>query len=435
MGSNQSTQQFDCKQPLTCQVRKKNDCGRFPRDDPTFWNDQTYCLSADRTIDKELCPNGYLTNCSQTYDTPPCLPGYQCIGNVDGQSRTCSSVLPCVGKRGACQRDWDAALQEDPSLGIQCAIGEREDCPPELCSQSKGAADFLSYYCPNNFFVGNQPVVDPLDSEERGQTYCEVGLDQWSPLYLDQKKETIRQIVKKFFEQNPPNSDFSTPDLSSKYGKIKKLIIDNPGIVDDQLNLVCEPYSRADLAFNDELTVICGCHLQPSQYNYLPGIVTSQECDPICNLPGNIPLGKKRCETNGCIIDGASLSVRRNETEVGYDQLCQNNKSDVCTFANITDPGKFEGIDFTQHCQTCMGYNMNTKMLNEIPGCDVQAYYSSDNASLLNLQPPGTTPSLGLNPVVNGKKSNRGKWIIGIVVVVVIIIFLLVILRTLFRKK
>jgi hypothetical protein len=431
MGSNQSHEP-DCKQPLTCQVRKKNDCGRFPRDDPTSWLDQNYCQADDGSIDTDLCPDGYLTNCSRTYDTPPCLPGYQCIGNVDGQTEQCSTTK-CIGKRGVCQRDWDAALTQDPLLGIQCAIGEKDvGCPPELCPQSKGQADFLSLYCPANFFIGNQPNVDPLDSEERGQTYCEVGIEQWSPLYLEQKRETIKKIVLNFFNQNPPNSNFSTPELAWKYGKIKNLILSNPGIVDDQLIQVCAPYTRDDLAFNDELTVICGCHLQPSQYNYLPGIVSSVECDPVCNLPGNIPLGNNKCETGGCIINGASISVRRGETEVQYDQLCPNNKNSVCTFANITDPEKLEGIDFQMHCQTCQSYNMNTKEVEEIPNCDVETYFSQTHSPPLNLQPPGTTPALGLRPV---KKSNKAKWIIGIIIVVVAIIFFILILRAILKKK
>jgi hypothetical protein len=434
MGTNQSKGEPDCKQPLFCQVRKKNDCGRLPRDDPTAWQDQTSCLADDGNIDPELCPDGYLTNCTGGYDPPPCLPGYQCIGYLDGQSTGCS-VAKCVGKRGVCQRDWDSALSIDPTLGIQCAIGTRQDCPPELCPQSKGQADFLSYYCPTNFFVGNQVIDEPLDSEERGQTYCEVGFDQWSPLYLEQKKETIRKVVKNFFNQNPPNSDFSVGDLMQKYGKIKNLILNNPGVADDQLLQVCAPYSRDDLAFNDELTVICGCHLPPSQYNYLPGLVSSPECDPICNLPGNIPLGTKECDKRECIIDGASLTVRRGETEVSYDQLCTNNKNSLCTFASIVDPSKLAGINFQEHCEACQSYNMNTKMVEEIPRCDVEAYFSEERTPLLNLQPPGTTPALGLNPAQQGKKGGRTKWVIGIIVVVVVIIFFLLLLRILLKKK
>lgn len=127
----------------------------------------------------------------------------------------------------------------------------------------------------------------------------------------------------------------------------KELCCAYPFLCSSSLNSICSTVKKEELSYNPSLASWCGCHLSSEEYRkYTDLFGISQECTPLCNREGVIPMSsgsskKIRCEQNVCLIDDLTLSIANSTVSSGINinqvcGSCGDNASCSCILENNT---------------------------------------------------------------------------------------------------
>jgi hypothetical protein len=131
------------------------------------------------------------------------------------------------------------------------------------------------------------------------------------------------------------------------------------------LKTVCDNYTQKDLSNNDSLRKLCGCNLNPIQYEEQSIKYNIQKnCSSLCNLEDTVQTvnvnGKiQTCEQNICIIDNNKINLINNQINgnVNFNQICGGCKDSNCTCYldnnSITVSGAIINGDLNVLSQNC----------------------------------------------------------------------------------
>ena len=333
-------------------------------------------------------------------------------------------------------RDWDTEMSwpnpgPNPRMMTCCSLdagtpNRTQMCPPDVWAGSSKCQDPMVDGCSAlpNLYANNSSLAPSVSN------WCTSYLNQLSSSSYSTNNQVAQNVILQMLaawkeqlngtkpQENDPMTAFFTT-WCSKY----------PGLCDTELEEVCSPLERADLAVADQnlyLPKLCACFMSPDTY-FLPGIIP-KECDALCanNLTNGVPLtqyqydpstGKGKvqpaiCKQSSCVIDGATVSlVNSNTGGITIGSACTACGGGICNciMTNINENliGSSVGGQLSdgQTCGTCV-------LNNKVVPCSSFASSSTEKF----------TP-VRLNASAEKKDIQIGRWLVfGFLVVLFLIL-------------
>lgn len=265
-------------------------------------------------------------------------------------------------------------------LNTQCCNGVNDvsKCPKGYCPANNNCIETMTTYCINN---GSDDPQCALYFKNSNNDLA--------------KKQVVNNLIR-YYTSNPYSNDLTkNPFANNIYNLCRNA---PPGTCDSFLYKACNPYTRDQLNNNQTLLNLCGCHLNPTQYNkykdlkVFGGLFQSQ-CDPLCSNIDTIQQGNDcndvKCSQNVCIIDFSTDNVKK---------LVQ------------------EGLNLNQDCigvpgqgNTCI-VSLNIEQANEVIEKNIKVSQKCGSCKLVDLDNTSMTPvDLDCNDLTSGIKNYFDK--------------------------
>lgn len=235
-------------------------------------------------------------------------------------------------------------------LNVQCCNGNKDlsQCPKGYCPGNNNCIDTLTTYCINN------GVEDPQ---------C---MSYFKNSNNDLAKKQVANNLIDYYTSNPYSNDLLTNPFSGVIYNLCKNVA--PGSCDSFLYTACNNYTRDQLDNNKTLLNLCGCHMNPTQYNkykdleVFGGLFQSQ-CDPLCSDINVIQQGNdcqaQKCSQSVCIIDFSTNDVKKLVQDgLNLNQNCFGvpGQGNTCIISLNIDQAKEvieKNIKVSQKCGSC----------------------------------------------------------------------------------
>jgi hypothetical protein len=212
-----------------------------------------------------------------------------------------------------------------------------------------------------------------------------------------------------------------------------------PGLCQNYMKNHCASYTPQTILAHPSSLKWCGCYMSPDIYStYVDLYQINQECTPICNQAGNLPLVQpdgitaKRCTQSTCVIDNISLDII--DSEIGtldFEQVCsscgQKGGSCQCILSDltfITGGSRINSLELKQKCGGTLCYkNVETDTgttVYPVP-CDTDSTYDPQEIERENAR--------------KAASSQTTQYVVIGVIFVIIIIVLIVLWRMIVPHK
>lgn len=339
------------------------------------------CNTGSNTACNTTCPDGYTStgetvgyNYGDTNSDPH--NAYIPVNQSTNYGNYYFGALNYAPASLVCERDWSKVMDNELSQVNCCSLASTsaDDCDPS--------------YCPNNTWTCKDIMVDKcglnFNNWKSGGQYesqCDKYLATAPP---EDASELIATAASSYFSSFTPVQAANNGDTFMN--KLISMCNMYPGTCDDILRQTCNGLTSSDLDPNNypdnnpAVMQVCGCFLEPSQYN-LPSVCAklpnSQKiaCNTMCNFPNSVkPLNPatgelETCNTTECVIEDVTFNVINSTMGgINIDTVCTGcgtTKSPCgengcnCFFSNIvineigdSVPLKIDGV-----CGNCYIYN------------------------------------------------------------------------------
>lgn len=328
------------------------------------------------------------------------MKGTGCCSNccaIDGLSTTCQRKSFLGNHLLCCLRD--RACHLDDSIDQYCfeTSDKLKTCPPEFRDQSSTSCqDNLYNYCVNDsndisFFnkwlgttvVNGQSFDRPCYKALYRNLYAgsdiacagePIKTEYTSARGFNWTQTLILGAIKRYTDAGYSLDNQSGQpvnlDMNSMFWNI---CYNNPGVCQRALKNYCVGVTPEYIERRLSIRGWCSCYMPDefySKYTNLYGVV--QECTPLCNATGVIPLAKtnssgaKKCNQNICLIDDTSINVAESSVgNISFSQVCSSCTSGTCQCI-ISDNSLYlinQQTGSVSISQECMG---NSKCYREV---------------------------------------------------------------------